>query len=144
MGLRNLGSIRGGESVAMIRATKCLRWMITAYFAVVMAAGTGLHLVPGCGHSLDGGCGCAAHCACPHGHSHEEEVAAAWSHSGESPFHSAADCPICRFVSTASQLVQAVVLELSLPLADRLPATLHSTLAIRIPRVFAARAPPAA
>lgn len=126
----------------MHRATKYLRWMITAYFAVIVAAGTGLHLVPGCGHLLDGGFGCAAACACPHGQPHDEEGVAAWSRSCESPLCLAENCPICRFVSTASQSAQAAVLELSQPLAERLPALVQSSLALRIPRAFAARAPP--
>lgn len=128
--------------MAMHRATRWFRWTMAAYFAAMVAAGTSLHFAPGCGHFQHDGCGCTTSCVCPLGHAHEEEGAPEWGDSHEDPLQSAEDCPICRFVSTASQVVQAVVLELSLPLAECLPALVQSPLAIRIPRAFAARAPP--
>lgn len=134
----------------MRRATYWIRWVITAYFAVIAAVGTGLHTIPGCDHPIEVGHGCGAFCGlhtCCGGHHERAPCSTADTASDadhDSPVRTASDCPICRLVATASQVVQPVLVELALPLVEQPSTIVDRLLAISVPRAFAARAPPLA
>ncbi len=128
----------------MNRAAKWLGWTMAAYYVAIATLGTGLHLLPGCWHPFDLGVDVASCCGCPHAASFEEAGCAASDAVPVSPVHTPADCPICRFVATASHVAQAVLMEFSQPLVERLQAIVDPPLTVPVLWAFAARAPPAA
>jgi hypothetical protein len=89
----------------MTRGKRKTVWLVIALYAMTVCTGTGLHLLPGCGHpqqtfggrlsqNVSAGDHYSTECSC------DNEPSGAAGSSG--PNHDADNCPICKFCRHSS------------------------------------------
>jgi hypothetical protein len=109
--------------------------ILLTVFGTVSVLGTGLHLLPGCGHSHGPGHRCTAHDHTCHHHAEKPDT-----ESGVSESHS--DCAICRFLAIPRALLSPPeVVDYGVPLEPILLKAISQP-SLESERIYGARAPP--